>query len=377
METRRDLATLPGMTSPSPALHLRGVLLDGTVEGERVGELWITPEGRISLDPVPDARTVADGGWILPGLVDAHCHVGIGPDGAVELETARAQGHTDAAAGALLVRDCGSPVDTRPLDDDPRMPEIVRAGRHLARPKRYIRGLPIDLEPEELPAAVAETARANPWVKLVGDWIERTEGDLAPLWPDDVLREAIDAAHAEGARVTAHVFGEDALPGLIGAGIDGIEHGTGLTDDTIAMMVERGTVLVPTLINVENFPSFADAAGEKFPRYGTHMRELYARAPRTIATAIEAGVPVFAGTDAGGGIEHGRIVDEVAALAGVGLGPARALAAACGDARAWLRRPGLTDGAPADLIITTEDPRVATDTLRTPELVLRAGTSLR
>ena len=372
-------STLPGMSSPtSPGpLHLRGVLLDGTAEGERVGELWVTAEGRISLDPVPDAPTVADGAWILPGLVDAHCHVGIGPDGPVDLEEARAQGYTDAASGALLLRDCGTPVDTRPLDDDPRMPEIVRAGRHLARPKRYIRGLPIEADsPEELPALVAEQARSNPWVKLVGDWIEREAGDLAPLWPEDVLKAAMDAAHAEGARVTAHVFGEDALPGLIGAGIDGIEHGTGLTDTTIAMMVERGTVLVPTLINVENFPAFADAAGEKFPRYGTHMRELHARASATVASAIEAGVPVFAGTDAGGGIVHGRIVDEIAALAQVGLGPARALEAACGAARDWLRRPGLVDGAPADLVVVDRDPRTDTDALRTPSLVLRGGVRL-
>jgi imidazolonepropionase-like amidohydrolase len=106
------------------------------------------------------------------------------------------------------------------------------------------------------------------------------------------------------------------------------------------------------------------------------MRELYRRAPATIAAAIEAGVPVFAGTDAGGGIEHGRIVDEIAALAGVGLGPARALAAGCGDARAWLRRPGLVDGAPADLIAVDGDPRTDVDLLRSPALVLRAGTRL-
>ena len=142
------------------------------------------------------------------------------------------------------------------------------------------------------------------------------------------------------------------------------------------MMVERGTVLVPTLINVENFPAFADAAGEKFPRYGTHMRELYARASATVASAIEAGVPVFAGTDAGGGIVHGRIVDEIAALAQVGLGPARALEAACGAARDWLRRPGLVDGAPADLVVVDRDPRTDTDALRTPSLVLRAGVRL-
>ena len=114
-------------------------------------------------------------------------------------------------------------------------------------------------------------------MKLVGDWIDRDEGDLAPLWPDDVLRAAMDAAHAHGARVTAHVFGEHALPGLIGAGIDCIEHGTGLTDETIAMMAARGTALVPTLINVENFPEFADAAGEKFPAYGDpHAGALHA-----------------------------------------------------------------------------------------------------
>jgi len=70
-------------------------------------------------------------------------------------------------------------------------------------------------------------------VKLVGDWIDRSVGDLAPLWSDDVLRAAIAAVHDEGVRVTAHVFSEDALPGLIAAGIDCIEHGTGLTDDTI------------------------------------------------------------------------------------------------------------------------------------------------
>ena len=100
-------------------------------------------------------------------------------------------------------------------------------------------------------------------------------GDLAPLWPDDVLVAAIDAAHAAGARVTAHVFGTDALPGLINAGIDCIEHGTGLTDDLIAEMARRGTALVPTLINVETFPGIADAAS-RYP----DLRRAHARAAR-------------------------------------------------------------------------------------------------
>ncbi|MCD2197114.1 amidohydrolase family protein [Actinomycetospora endophytica] len=354
-------------------LHLHGVVLDETARaGDGARDLWVDEHGRFTDGPIADAQTIT--GWILPGLVDAHCHVGIGPDGPVELEEARAQGHIDAAAGALLIRDCGSPVDTRPLDDDPEMPEIVRAGRHLARPKRYIRGLPIDAEdPADLPGLVAEQAWHNPWVKLVGDWIDRDEGDLAPLWPDDVLRDAMDAAHAHGARVTAHVFGEHALPGLIGAGIDCIEHGTGLTDETIAMMAARGTALVPTLINVENFPEFADAAGEKFPRYGTHMRELYARASATIRAAIEAGVTVYAGTDAGGGIVHGRIVDEVEALADVGLGRDGALAAATVAARTWLGRPRIEAGAPADVLVLPSDPYADLGVLRRPVAVLRHG----
>ena len=148
------------------------------------------------------------------------------------------------------------------------------------------------------PPSPTEARRGDGWIKLVGDWIDRSVGDLAPLWSDDVLKAAIDAAHDNGARVTAHVFSEDALPGLINAGIDCIEHGTGLTDDTIALMLEHGTVLVPTLINIENFPGIA-AAASRYPTYAAHMRDLYARCQQRIAAARDAGVPMYAGSDAG------------------------------------------------------------------------------
>ena len=73
-------------------------------------------------------------------------------------------------------------------------------------------------------------------MKLVGDWIDRDVGDLAPLWPAEAASAAIDRAHELGVRVTAHVFGEQAVAELVEAGIDGIEHGTGLDADTIALM---------------------------------------------------------------------------------------------------------------------------------------------
>ena len=352
-----------------PSLHVRG---HGLPDGEPV-QWWIV-EGILRAEPVAGAQTVWDGGWVIPGLVDAHCHVGLGPHGAVELDEAIDQARSDRDAGALLLRDCGSPIDTRGLDGHHDLPQIIRAGRHLARPKRYMQGYALELEDEwQLPAAVAEQARrGDGWVKLVGDWIDRSVGDLAPLWSDEVLAAAVRAAHAEGARVTAHVFGEDALPGLIAAGIDCIEHGTGLTEETVAMMAQRGTALVPTLINVENFPVFADAA-TRFPIYAAHMRDLYARSGQRIAAAREAGVPIFAGSDAGGNIPHGLIAREVEALKGIGMTSTQAVGAACWDARDWLGRPALADGAPADLLCFAEDPRTGPQVLAGPDRIILRG----
>ncbi|BBX66201.1 hypothetical protein MSAS_53750 [Mycobacterium saskatchewanense] len=358
-------------------LHVRGRGLPDESEIQ----LWIV-DGRVSTEPVDGADTVFGSsgfqGWIIPGMVDAHCHVGLGDHGEIPIDEAIAQAETERDTGALLLRDCGSPTDTRSLDDREDLPRIIRAGKHLGRPKRYSPGMSRELEDEsQLPAAVAEEARrGDGWIKLVGDWIDRGVGDLAPLWSDDVLKAAIDTAHAHGARVTAHVFGNDAMPGLIKAGIDCIEHGTGLTDDTIALMLEHGTALVPTLINIENFPGIADAAA-RYPAYAAHMRDLYARCSERMGAAREAGVPIYAGSDAGSMVAHGRIADEVEALKGIGMSPTDALGAACWDARRWLGRPGLDHGASADLLCYSEDPRRGSGVLNHPDLVILRGKVFR
>ncbi|MBO0856627.1 MAG: amidohydrolase family protein [Nocardia sp.] len=351
-------------------LHLRGVVLPG----DEVRDLWVH-DGIITFEPVRDAETLCDTGWIVPGLVDAHCHVGIRYGGGNEdREGALAQAEVERDAGALLLRDAGSPIDTRFIDDHHELPEIIRAGRHIARPKRYIRELGIELDDErDLPEIVAEQARfGDGWVKIVGDWIDRSVGDLSPLWSDGILREAIDAAHREGARVTAHVFGEDALPGLIGAGIDCIEHGTGLTGDTIAMMAERGTALVPTLINIDTFPEIADGA-TKYPTYAAHMRDLHRRVRDTVADAHAAGIPIYTGTDAGGSITHGRIADEIEALAGAGLSRHDALGASSWGARKWLGRDAIEEGARADFLVYRNDPRLSAAVVRAPAHVVLRG----
>ncbi|AFA73025.1 putative amidohydrolase [Gordonia polyisoprenivorans VH2] len=336
-------------------------------------EFWVRG-GRIRTEPIPDAQTAADDVWILPGLVDAHNHVGIAPGLGVTIDQARAFARQDVAAGTLLIREVGSPLDTHPLDDDPLAPRFIRSGKHIARPKRYLRDYGVDLDdPDDLAGEVTRQAAAGDgWVKIVGDWIDREVGDLAPLWDRAQLDAAVRAAHDAGARITAHVFGTDALGDLIAAGVDCIEHGTGATADHIDAMVERSIALVPTMIQVDNFPGIADGA-DRFPTYAANMRALHARAADTFAAAREAGVRIFAGTDAGGFVEHGRIVDEVERLAGIGLGARGAIAAASAEPRRWLGADLLADGDRADFLVFDENPVSDLGVLRHPRAVVCSG----
>jgi imidazolonepropionase-like amidohydrolase len=149
-----------------------------------------------------------------------------------------------------------------------------------------------------------------------------------------------------------------------------------LDAETIELMAARQVALVPTMINLENFTEFADAGQEKFPRYATHMRDLHARRFQTLGAAVEAGVPVFAGTDAGGTISHGLIAEEIRLLAQLG-GAEFALGAASWRARAWLGAPPLTEGAWADLVVFDTDPRQELSVVSHPRLVILRGRVVR
>ncbi|MVO86856.1 amidohydrolase family protein [Streptomyces sp. p1417] len=359
--------------SDRAVLHVKGRVLVGPEDVR--DELWVIG-GRVTYrrpaGTGPDTLTVR--GWALPGLVDAHCHVGLDAHGPVPPEEAEKQALTERDAGALLLRDAGSPSDTRWIDDREDLPKIIRAGRHIARTRRYIRNYAHEIEPDDLVAYVArEARRGDGWVKLVGDWIDRDAGDLTACWPRGAVEAAIAEAHRLGARVTAHCFAEDSLRDLVEAGIDCVEHATGLTEDTVPLFAERGVAIVPTLVNIATFPQLADGGEKKFPRWSAHMRRLHARRYDTVRAAYDAGVPVYAGTDAGGSLAHGLIADEVTELTKAGIPAVEALSAAVWSARAWLGRPGLVEGAPADLVVYGEDPRGDVRVLGAPEAVVVNG----
>lgn len=333
--------------------------------------------GRLVLDEPAGAEQVIEG-WALPGLVDVHCHIGLGPQGAVDEQTALVQARADLDAGTLLVRDAGSPSDTRWLQEREDVPEIIRSGRHLARPKRYLRYFGEELEavahlPEE---AAAQARSGDGWVKLVGDWINRDRGgaaDLEPLWPGDVLAEAVTRAHDEGARVTVHTFATETVDDLLSAGVDCIEHGTGMSAEHIRAAARRRIPVVPTLLQVARFDRIADQGAAKFPRFAARMRQMHRRRYQHVRDLHEAGVPLLVGTDAGGTIPHGQIAAECAELVRAGVPALDVLAAASWFARDFLGRPGIADGAPADLVVYPADPREDIAVLAHPRAVIRRG----
>jgi imidazolonepropionase-like amidohydrolase len=356
-------------------IEFSGTVLTGP-DRERHG-LWAV-DGRLTFQRPTESPDVVLDGWVLPGFVDAHCHIGLGPGGAVDDDVAHGQAMTDRNAGTLLVRDAGAASDTRWLQQSPDAPRIIRAGRHIARTRRYLRNFAVEVEPEDLVEAVRKQARAGDgWVKLVGDWIDRDAGDLAPSFPAAAVRDAVSAAHEEGARVTAHCFGEDTLDDMLDAGIDCVEHATGLLPRHIPRFVEQQVPIVPTLINIATFPDIARQAEAKFPRYAAHMRGLWERRNERVLEAYEAGVRVFAGTDAGSVIRHGRIADEILALHAAGLPAAAALDAACWGARRWLGADGLAEGASADVVLCSEDPRPDPETIRDLKSVVLRGKIFR
>ena len=91
------------MSAQPIALRFRGpVLPDGEPR-----DLYVV-DGHVTYEPVAGAELVAEG-WIVPGLVDAHCHIGLQSDGAAPRDVQEQQALTDRDAGTLLVRDAGMP----------------------------------------------------------------------------------------------------------------------------------------------------------------------------------------------------------------------------------------------------------------------------
>ena len=305
-------------------------------------DLWVA-NGVFTKQPVDGAEPMP-GRFALPGLVDAHAHVALGPERRpldLAAATAALRGRRDE--GVLAVRDVGAPGSvTLRITPDPSLPRLQAAGRWFAPADRFYPSFHEPVPAERLvDAARAEIAAGARWIKVIADWMP---GELN--YDRDLLARLVEAAHAAGARVAAH-SAEACVTEVVAAGVDSVEHGWLLDAAGVDDMAERGAALTPTLTALHS-PLSDEAPPERHERRGLWLE----RAGETVARAVASGVTILAGTDTAGSIG-----DEIRYLIDFGLSPTQALRAASTAARDFLGLSSLEDGAPADVVTFETDPR--------------------
>lgn len=314
-------------------------------------------------DPVPGAELAAEG-WVLPGLVDAHTHPGAhDPGKPLDEMLLRDDLRAHVAAGVTMIRSpglAGEPPEWFGRDED--VPRAVHAGPWIAQHGQFFDGWGRRASHAEMPAMAAEQAARTGWVKFIGDW----GVDDEPI-PADVLTAIVAAVHAVGGRVALHTQ-QTAGATAVAVAVDSVEHGMCLDPALLPQMAAQGTALTPTLTVITAGLKRARSRPDS-PRKEWYVRGASAH-PALVAAAAEAGVTILAGTDS---TPHGRIADEIRALAAAGLTAHDAIAAGSWTARAYLGLTGLTAGAPADAVVYDTDPRTDLGVLETPRAVILRG----
>ncbi len=374
----RDTAVADG-TGPDLELHRSLVVSDHRIT-------WIGPVGDEPELP-RDAEVVdASGCTAVPGLVDSHSHLTL-PGGAHWIdrgfdaperlvEVAEDNARLMRAAGVRWARDVGSPRGVDPLDGVDRAlalgvrdrwrghrqyPYVRAAGTWVSRTGSLPGGLAVEVDDAEglLSAVLGQLEDGADFVKLYLDGPDR---EAAPFNSGEVA-SAVEAAHARGAKVTAH---SSTLAGArvgVEAGVDSLEHGFELDGDVAATMAEQGTALVSTLVVFESWASFGSTTDlERFasPEGRRRIAERRERAHESVGIAARAGVLIATGTDFGGGsLRANQLAWEIECLVSAGLEPWQALAAATRNGGALLGEAEagvLREGGPADLVLVHGDP---------------------
>ncbi|WP_216396028.1 amidohydrolase family protein [Arcanobacterium phocae] len=330
--------------------------LSGTLRGTSHREMWIV-DGRITQQK-PQGAVTSVVGYVYPGLLDAHTHPGVNRDGRL-LDRREVRRRLTALRGwgVTAVRDCGGRQN--PNDDRyDGLPRVIHCGQHISRPKRYTRHLAVEVEPTDLVGqAIIEYEKSDGWIKIVGDWIDRAVGDNRPVWPRSALADAVDAVRERGGKVTVHSFCTETIDDLLEAGVDGIEHGTGMTAEHLQEAAHRGILITPTVHQIRRFPEFADA-GSRFPIYVERMRGMDRKRREHLELMMESGVPMLMGTDTSENVGELSMPHELIDAVADGFPPDFAMANASYAGRSRLGLPTWEEGAPADFVVYDSDPEV-------------------
>jgi imidazolonepropionase-like amidohydrolase len=403
--------------TPARPTLLRSARLLDVDKGEYVepGELLVEGERIVDINPraIPDDAVVVDLGplTLLPGLMDMEVNLLMGgPDHgtlvAVQddpvLKTLRgvANARRTLRSGFTTVRNLGLFVQTGGLllDVDLKKaidfgwvdgPRIVPAGHAISPTGGHLdptmfqafgpHVLPLTVE-EGIADGVDQIRRAVRYqikygaqvVKVCasGGVMSHTGPAGAQQYSDEELRAVADEAHRAGLRVAAHAHGDDGIRAAVEAGIDCIEHGSLASDETLDLMVERGTFLVATTYLADGM-DVSHAA----PELQAKAAEVFPRARATISKAIERGVRIACGTDAPA-IPHGRNAKELLALVDRGMTPLQAIRAATTVAAELIDvddRARLEPGLLADIVGVPGDPLTDIGVTEQVRFVMKGG----
>lgn len=413
---------MPRRQEPRPPVRLRAARMLDLDAGTLVepGDLLVEGDRIVAVSPdeVPDDSVVLDLGdvTLLPGLMDMEVNllmggpdhesplVAVQDDPAVKLLRAVANCRRTLRSGFTTVRNLGLFVQTGGILLDVALmkavdrgwidgPRIVPAGHAISPTGGHLEPTMFQaLGPHVLPLTVEEGVadgvdqirRAVRYqikygARLIkvcasGGIMSHTGPAGAQQYSDEELAAVVDEAHRAGLRVAAHAHGDAGIRTAIRVGIDCIEHGSLMSDETMQMMIDHGTFLVPTTYLADGMDTSRAA-----PELQAKAAEVFPRAKRTVSAAIERGVKIGCGTDAPA-IPHGRNAKELIALVDRGMTPLGAIRAATTVAADLIDvddRGRLAPGLLADVIAVEGDPLSDITATERVRFVMKGGAVFR
>jgi imidazolonepropionase-like amidohydrolase len=404
--------------TPQPPVHLRSARMLDVDKGELIepGELLIEGERITAVAPtsVPQDAVVVDLGdlTLLPGLMDMEVNLLLGgpdhrsplnpvqDDPAVRTLRAVTNARRTLRAGFTTVRNLGLFVQTGGLLLDVALkkaidlgwidgPRVVPAGHAISPTGGHLDPtmfqafaphiMPLTVE-EGIANGVAEIRKAVRYqikhgaqlikVCASGGVMSHTGPAGAQQYSDEELRAVVDEAHRAGLKVAAHAHGDDGIRAAIEAGIDCIEHGSLMSDETLDLLVDRGRFLVPTTYLADGMDTSHAA-----PELQAKAAEVFPRARETIRKAVARGARIACGTDAPA-IPHGRNARELIALVDRGMTPLGAIRAATTVSAELIDvddRGRLEAGLLADVIAVPGDPLADIAVTEDVRFVMKGG----
>ncbi len=354
-------------------------------------------EPNLDLDTGTAIVLDVDSRWIAPGLMNAHAHLTLdgGPD---PEETLRRENRTETVvrssarleaamlAGVTTIRDVGA-IDGIDIElaglierGEIRGPRVIASGRVVTMTGGHGWWMGIQADGSD---AVRRAARENlragaRSIKLMATGGMMTGGRQAgqPQLTVDEMSAAVEEAHKRGVPVAAHAESRIGVLNAIHAGVDSIEHGHGGDEEIVALMLERGTALVPTILSDRRIIDSEVGAG--IPAFVVEQCEaLHQSLVSFLELAISAGVTIAAGNDGGAPlVPIGDMVDELELYVRHGMTAQAALASATTATAALFRLDdvGLIEpGYRADVLVVSGDPLESISAVRDPLLVIRNG----